>query len=252
MSPCRRLPRSASDQRYSSYLSWPSLVPGAPADRNHQTACLGIFNGLKIPIPDPSNLPSASHEWVLVLGGSGSVGKYAVQILAALGYNVLASCSGSSSSLLKSLGAAETVDYKTDASAQIEKILFVTGGKLHRIYDTTSSQHSFAGQVFSKIEGSPKYFTTTNDWEPMTPENTGGAEVYQISLGPIGRPDATKLNGDIASFVPVVHGLTEQGKLKTSEYEVVGKGIEEIGKAWEYQQSGKAGNKKVLVKIGEE
>lgn len=58
------------------------------------TACLGVFVGLNIPIPeDPKILPPATNEWVLVLGGSSSVGKFALQLLRALGYKVVATCS---------------------------------------------------------------------------------------------------------------------------------------------------------------
>ena len=45
-----------------------------------QTACLGIFNGLAIDIPDVKNLPAEKDEWVVILGGASSVGKYAVQV----------------------------------------------------------------------------------------------------------------------------------------------------------------------------
>lgn len=46
-----------------------------------QTACLAVFNGFHIDVPDPSGLPAApSGEWAVVTGGSSSVGKYAVQV----------------------------------------------------------------------------------------------------------------------------------------------------------------------------
>jgi NADPH:quinone reductase-like Zn-dependent oxidoreductase len=63
---------------------------------NVQTACLGVFNGLNIPLPDAANLPAPSNEWALVLGGASSVGKIAVQLLKVAGYKVVASCSASS------------------------------------------------------------------------------------------------------------------------------------------------------------
>ena len=215
-----------------------------------KTAALGIFNGLKIPLPDTHSAPAPTDEWVLVLGGAGSVGKFAVQMLAAVGYKVLTTCSTKSVDMLKGLGVTETVDYKSSESDQLEKVVKVTGGKVNRIFDTTSSSHKFAAAVFSKIEGEQKLFSTTNDWEPMTPDTTGGAQVYQVQLGPIGRPEATALNKDIGKLAKLVHKLVEEGKLKTSEYEVIGHGIEEVDKAWQYQLSGKAGSKKVLVRIG--
>lgn len=45
-----------------------------------KTAALGLFNGLKLKIPDPEALPQVKDEWVVILGGAGSVGQYAVQV----------------------------------------------------------------------------------------------------------------------------------------------------------------------------
>lgn len=57
-----------------------------------QTAALGLFNGLKLPLPDLENLADKSKDgseqlrkdsekdWVVVLGGASSVGKYGIQV----------------------------------------------------------------------------------------------------------------------------------------------------------------------------
>lgn len=45
-----------------------------------QTAGLGVFRGLGIKLPDPKALPEVKDEWVVILGGAGSVGQYAVQV----------------------------------------------------------------------------------------------------------------------------------------------------------------------------
>lgn len=77
----------------------------APTKIRGQTAALGLFNGLNIRIPDLDNLPGdKSHDkdetketaaetkpeaesplepkedWVIVLGGASSVGKYGIQV----------------------------------------------------------------------------------------------------------------------------------------------------------------------------
>lgn len=52
-------------------------------------------------------------ERVLILGGSGSLGTAAVQFAAALGAHVTATSSARNSDLLRSLGAAQTIDYTT-------------------------------------------------------------------------------------------------------------------------------------------
>ena len=45
-----------------------------------QTASLGIFAGLHVDIPNAKSLPSPKDEWIVILGGSTSVGKFAVQV----------------------------------------------------------------------------------------------------------------------------------------------------------------------------
>lgn len=39
-----------------------------------------MFNGLKLKLPDPKALPDARKDWIVILGGAGSVGQYAVQV----------------------------------------------------------------------------------------------------------------------------------------------------------------------------
>ena len=58
------------------------------------TASLAVFDGLNIPIPeDPESLSSGNGEWAVVFGGASSVGKCGVQLLSAMGYKVIATCS---------------------------------------------------------------------------------------------------------------------------------------------------------------
>jgi len=91
----------------------------------------------------------------------------------------------------------------------------------------------------------------TDDWTPIEESDFNGAMIYRIAFGPVGKPDAAQLNHDIASYIPLIVKLIEDGKVLVSEYEVVGQGFDEVDKAWQYQKSGKAGNKKVLVQLQE-
>jgi hypothetical protein len=73
-----------------------------------------------------------------------------------------------------------------------------------------------------------------------------------ISLGPVGRPEATKLNKDIQAFLPLLYKLLETGKISPAEYVVIGDGgIESLPEAYSFQTAGKGGNKKVIVKIAD-
>ncbi len=58
-------------------------------------------------------------ERVLVLGGSGAVGSFAVQLAARHGAEVTAACSGAKTEFVAGLGAHRTVDYRTTSLAQM-------------------------------------------------------------------------------------------------------------------------------------
>ncbi|KAK6534932.1 hypothetical protein TWF281_006232 [Arthrobotrys megalospora] len=229
-----------------------SLAEAATMGVGNQTAALGLWSGLNIALPDPQNLPAVSDEWVLVLGGGGSVGGYAVQLSKLSGYKVIASVSGRSISAALAHGADETVDYQTPVDEQIAKIKEITKGKLHRIIDTTSYNANFVKQVLQEIkdDAGEKYFASVNDWEDFGPL-PGDAKFYPISLGPLGRPEATELNEALSKYVAVIESLIDAGKVKPSKYTIVGEtGFESFIEAVKVQSGGSA--KKVVAKLQEE
>lgn len=83
------------------------------------TAACGLFLsehlGLRRPSPDPASL--ARGESVLVWGAATSVGSCAVQLAAAAGYRVIATCSAHNFEHARSLGATACVDYHDPAAA---------------------------------------------------------------------------------------------------------------------------------------
>jgi len=71
-------------------------------------------------------------ERVLVLGASGGVGTYAVQLAVALGAEVTAVCSAAKAELVRSLGARQVLDYAKDdvtlGPVKFDAILDIGGG----------------------------------------------------------------------------------------------------------------------------
>jgi hypothetical protein len=153
--------------------------------------------------------------------------------------------------MLKSLGAAQVVDYKLSQDEQISTITNAASGKLIRVFDAVASNHDFAASFFKTLPGEgEKYFSTTNDWTPLSPSDFNGAHINPVELGPIGRPDATELNETLTKLIPLMYHLLESGAAKPAEYEIVGSGgFEGVAEAWAYQQTGEAGAKKVIVKL---
>ena len=160
-------------------------------------------------------------------------------------------CSARSKALLESQGADILVDYKKPEDEQIEELISKTGGNLYRVLDATSYGIDFAKKLLTKIEGGPKYFSSTDDWTPINEEEFKGIVVDRIALGPVGNPAAVQLNNEISSYIPLIVKLIEDGKVLVSEYEIVGQGFEGVDRAWQYQKSGKAGGTKVLIKLQE-
>jgi hypothetical protein len=91
---------------------------------------------------------------------------------------------------------------------------------------------------------------TSNIRDPLPAEEFSGGKPYPVKLGPIGRAEATELDKELSSFIPLIVKLIEDGKVVPSEYEVIGKpGFESVDEAWQYQMKGSGGSNKVLVKL---
>jgi NADPH:quinone reductase-like Zn-dependent oxidoreductase len=228
-----------------------SLVEAATLGVSSDTACLALFEGLKLALPDPKNLPKAKDEWIIVLGGASSVGRAAIQLARASGYKVAASCSPKSVGAVKDLGAVP-FDYKQSVDDQVKAVMDITGGDVGRIFDAVAGDDPvLAKALFKAANSSEKLFATTNDWSSIT--DFEGGKTYGVALGVVGRPEGADLNKLIASYIPVITGLIEAGKLLPGEYEVIGNGgLEDAVKAYHHQVSGAGGSRKVVVKIHDE
>jgi NADPH:quinone reductase-like Zn-dependent oxidoreductase len=80
------------------------------------TAATGLFQRDHLGLAMPSANPVDRSETVLVWGGSTSVGSNAVQLARNAGYRVVATASPHNFDYVRSLGAAEAVDYRSPAA----------------------------------------------------------------------------------------------------------------------------------------
>ncbi|KAL2428904.1 hypothetical protein ABEF95_004596 [Exophiala dermatitidis] len=227
-----------------------SLVEAATLGVASETACLGLFDGLHIPLPDPTNLPAAKDEWVVILGGASNVGRSAIQLAMACGYQVVASCSKNSAGIVRGLGAAP-FDYKTSLEEQLKTVMDFTCGNFTKIFDAVAAEKpTVAEELFRACKGSEKFFSTTNDWSGI--KDFAGGKTYAVQLGQVGRPEAEQLNAKIEQYIPVIVGLIKAGRLQPGDFEVVGEeGFEGAIKAYNLQRSGAAGARKVVVHLQE-
>jgi len=228
-----------------------SLVEAVTLGVASETACLGLFEGLQLPLPDPANLPELKEEWIIILGGASSVGKAAIHLAKASGYKVVASCSDNSARVIKAMGAVP-FDYKQAVNDQVKAVLDITGGDVARIFDAVASDDPIvAKELFRASKSGRKLFATTNDWSGIGDFN--GGITYLVQLGMIGREEGAELNGRVGKYIPVVTGLIKSGILLPPEFQMIGNGgFEDAVKAYHHQVSGVSGSRKVVVKIQDE
>ena len=73
-----------------------------------------------------------SGQTVLILGGGGNVGGYAVQLASQAGLRVFATCSGDDAQYVRSLGATTVIDYERErfeeVAAAVDVVLDMVGG----------------------------------------------------------------------------------------------------------------------------
>lgn len=61
----------------------------------NQTAGISLLDGQELAVPAPGEPFDGKDSWVIIMGGSGTVGQAACQVARLCGYKVLASCSPS-------------------------------------------------------------------------------------------------------------------------------------------------------------
>ena len=229
-----------------------SLQQGATLGVGTYTACLGLFDGLKLKLPGPATPVEPKEEWIVILGGAGSVGQYSVQIAKIVGYKVVATCSRKTAPLVQELGADAVIDYSKSEEDQLHDLKTITGGNFFGVWDTVAKSESLARKMLMEISvAKHKYFATTDDWTPM--EKYEDHETYRTELGVAGRDEedetVASTNEQLELYIPFLTRLLEIGKLRPNEFKVVGAGFEDIPRAVEIQQKGASGGAKVVVDL---
>lgn len=126
---------------YAEYISVPSLsVVRKPATLSHIEAAAAPLAALTAWGMVVEVAKAHEGQRMLIHAGSGGVGHFAVQFASYFGAHVIATASGAHSSWLRSLGAAEVVDYTTtrfeDAVKEVDVVIDLIGN----VHDDTGSR----------------------------------------------------------------------------------------------------------------
>jgi len=196
---------------YAEYLAVkPATIARKPANLSFeeaasvpvaaQTAWQGIFTHGHL----------EKGQTILIHGGAGAVGAYAVQLASHAGATVIATASGDDEAYLKSIGANQVIDYRR---AQFEKIL---REKVDVVFDLIGGDTQKRSFLVLK-EGGHLVATT----QPVSPEEAAKHRVsgVMMRLAPSG-----EVLGRIAR-------LLEEGTIRTDVARVYA--LQDAAQAWE-------------------
>lgn len=187
-----------------------------------------------------------SGQSILIQGGAGSVGRFAIQFARRLGAQVTTTGSGTSRDLVTGLGAHTFIDYRTerfeDGGARFDVVLDLVGGET---LDRSFSVVRHGGQVVS-IAGMP---------EPNTATELGKGVVFRWLFGWISRKQRAlaKQSGSTyrylfmhpdGAFLEQLAGWIDRGEIRADIDRVFP--WTDFARAFEAQESGSAKGKLVL------
>jgi NADPH:quinone reductase-like Zn-dependent oxidoreductase len=164
---------------------------------------------------------------VLILGGAGAVGAYAVQLASHAGATVIATANGDDEAYVKSIGANRVINYR---EVQFEKVLREKVDMVFDLVGGDSQQRSFlvlkegghlvsANQPVSQEE-TARYRVSGEMMRLAPSTDMLGGIARLLEEGTI-RPDVANIYAlqdaaqawrDVAGNLPAVHGLSPSGR----------------------------------------
>ncbi|QRV98335.1 Zinc-binding dehydrogenase [Ceratobasidium sp. AG-Ba] len=203
------------------------------------TALFGLFE--KSGIAFPKNGPTAAGKSIFVLGGSSSVGQFAIQLARIAGFSPIATtASVQHADFLESLGATHVFDRDVD----VKTVQGLFGSSVSLVFDAVSipSTQKLGTDILKASTFSDAHFSTVQPLDPSLQEELKGkATIHHVFAG---TPDANK-----ALSVPywqVLSKWIEEGKIVPNRVQVVGGGLKAVPEALELSKKGVSGVKLVV------
>ncbi|KAG8709096.1 hypothetical protein FRC09_000863 [Ceratobasidium sp. 395] len=229
-------------------------------------ATMGCAQALyhRMGLAEPS-APSAKGEWVLIHGGSTSLGLFSTQLAKLSGYKVVTTVSQKNSELLKSLGADVTIDYR--ASDVVEQIQNATGNTLKFAFDTISEgesqficvkslapapEETAPGKVVVVLAPNKEAIALRSD---VVIQHTLIYTVFgrSFSYHPRAQPDQFPASAEdynhMASWMPKLTELVNAGKVKPNPVKLWPGGLEAVKDGFQYMREGKVSAEKIVYNV---
>jgi len=204
------------------------------------TAACALYNKMKLPYPS-QKVNFDKPEYLLIWGGSSSVGQYAVQLGTLSGFTVITTASPRNHEYLKQLGAKYVLDHSTDVTEEIVKI---TNGNLKYAFDTISADTAQkCANILSKTK-SPVHLSVIAG-KPK--DISSNLTLHDVSIGSCTPEDQIFFHKVWEEVTP----LLGANKYYPNQVHLIQKGLAGISEAFNLSSSGQMSAKKIVVRVNE-
>lgn len=241
-------PDSSTFQQYALVNTvFVSKIPANISDDQAATIPVGAFTAAlalfqKSGIELPLNGPTASGQGVFILGGSSSVGQYAIQLARLAGFSTIAATSSSQhTEYLKSLGATHIFDRDVDAKT----IQSVFSAPVALAFDSiaTVPTQSLAFEVLTTPPAAPnaRLSLVRAPDESIKSRNTEEkVAIHSVFASPsLFKEISVPLWGNLGRWI-------EQGKIVPNRVQVVTGGLAGVSGGLDLSRKGVSGVKLVV------
>ena len=216
-----------------------SYDDGAGFPLTISTAACGLYQKEYLNLHFPTSPASKkTGETVLIWGGSSGVGSNAIQMAVASGYEVITTASPKNFDYVKSLGASEVFDYRSETVVD-DIVAAFKGKKSVGAYAIGNGTPKQCAQIVAKI-GGKQFVACANPPDPDMPEGVPfkfvfGSDLKDNEVGP-------------AIFVDFMPKALEAGELKAAPpVKSVGKGLESVQDGLDQLKKGVSAEKYVIT-----
>ncbi|KAJ1302582.1 hypothetical protein OPQ81_002899 [Rhizoctonia solani] len=218
------------------------------------TSIQAFYN--RMGLAEPSSGPERD-EWILIYGGSSSLGLFSTQLAKLSGYKVVTTVSPKNFDLLKSLGADVLIDYKSsDVVGQVQK---ATGNTLRFAFDTVcnaTTQAICAKSLAPAPEGDKPGKVVVVQPPNKDAQALRNDVVIQHTLiyTALGRefgnfPASPHDREHMASWIPKLEELAATGKVKPNPVKLWPGGMAAVNDGFQYMRQGKVSAEKIVYNI---
>lgn len=172
-------------------------------------------------------LPLSQVHTLLIQGGAGGVGGFAVQLAKLAGKQVISTASSHNHEYVKSLGADHVIDYReTDVLAEVFRI---TGGRgVDAVIDPVSRQTATQALELVAFSGHVVHIAGAPDYGQIKPF-TKAYSIHEVALGAAHQSGDPAAEQELAAIGDEMLGLLAEGKISSLLQEVIR--LEEIPEA---------------------